>query len=182
MQRKILALCSAASLSALLIGCATVKDKWGAMTSRGPSATATLQAAAGKSVQGSASVTEKDGKLRLRASVTGLTPGLHGFHIHEKGDCSASDFSSAGPHFNPHGKAHGSLAGTRHAGDLGNLNANAEGKASADIELPEVTLDASASGIIGRALIVHEQADDLTSQPAGNAGARIACGVITLKQ
>ncbi|KRG42912.1 superoxide dismutase [Stenotrophomonas pictorum JCM 9942] len=102
------------------------------------------------------------------------------FHVHEKGDCSAVDASSAGPHFNPLSQPHGRAgAGAHHAGDMDNLQANAEGVAQVDVHLRGVTLGGGAANdIAGRALIVHAGADDYRSQPAGNAGARVACAVI----
>ncbi|MFX1725916.1 superoxide dismutase family protein [Stenotrophomonas sp. AS1] len=117
--------------------------------------------------------------------ITGVIGGLQplqvaGFHVHERGDCSAVDASSAGAHFNPAGQPHGrNSAGAHHAGDMDNLRADAQGRVNVDIRLPAVTLGGgAATDIAGRALIVHANADDYRSQPAGNAGARIACGVI----
>jgi len=103
-----------------------------------------------------------------------------GFHIHERGDCSAVDASSAGNHFNPSGAAHGRAGtGKHHLGDMDNLRADAQGRANVDIHLKGVTLGGgAATDIAGRALVVHANADDYRSQPAGNAGVRIACGVI----
>ncbi|MBU2049789.1 MAG: superoxide dismutase family protein [Gammaproteobacteria bacterium] len=117
--------------------------------------------------------------------ITGVIGGLQplqvaGFHVHERGDCSAVDASSAGAHFNPASQPHGrNNAGAHHAGDMDNLRADAQGRVNVDIRLPAVTLGGgAATDIAGRALIVHANADDYRSQPAGNAGARIACGVI----
>lgn len=117
--------------------------------------------------------------------ITGVIGGLQAlqqaaFHVHEKGDCSGVDAASAGGHFNPGSTPHGRAgAGPHHAGDMDNLHANAEGVVNVDVRLRGVTLGgAAANDIAGRALVVHAQADDYRSQPAGNAGARIACGVI----
>jgi len=119
------------------------------------------------------------------ARIDGLTPGLHGFHIHEKGDCSAPDGTSAGGHFNPSGMPHGDPAQAgHHAGDLGNLRADAQGNAKLQMSIPtqEITLAANAPhSIIGRSLIVHADPDDFKTQPTGNSGKRVACGVISLK-
>ena len=116
--------------------------------------------------------------MRVEAELRGLEPGNHGLHIHEYGDCSAPDGSSAGEHFNPDSTPHGGPRGpARHAGDLGNITANAAGEARLVQEVSGLTLQ-GPRGIVGRSVVVHETGDDLTSQPAGNSGGRIACGVI----
>jgi Cu-Zn family superoxide dismutase len=108
----------------------------------------------------------------------GFTPGRHGFHIHEFGDCSAKDLSSAGSHFNPAMKSHGAPTDEmRHDGDMGNVVADESGKTHLEYIDRKITLDGENS-IIGRAVIVHEKEDDLKTQPTGNAGGRVACGVI----
>ncbi len=119
----------------------------------------------------------KQGKdhVHLTGEVTGLKPGKHGFHIHMFGDLRAADGISAGGHYNPHGHPHGGPdAKERHEGDLGNLDANDKGVAKVDVKAGHVNL----ADILGRSLVVHADPDDLTSQPAGNAGPRIAIGVI----
>lgn len=126
---------------------------------------------------------KQDGtKVHVTAHVTGLTPGQHGFHVHEKGDCSAPDGTSAGGHFNPAGAAHGHpQKGPHHAGDMPMLVADASGKADLSTELTGVSLGSDAASLVGKAVIVHAGADDYTTQPTGNSGARVACGVIALK-
>ena len=120
------------------------------------------------------------GQVRVIAMVKGLTPGKHGFHVHEKGDLSAADLTSTGGHYNPEGHSHaGPMASMRHIGDLGNLEANAAGVAKADFVDPRISLRGEYS-IIGRGLIVHAGEDDLMSQPTGAAGARVAGAVIGL--
>lgn len=117
--------------------------------------------------------------VKVQVQVEGLKAGSHGFHLHEKGDCSAPDFSSAGGHFNPNKSTHGSvIQEPRHAGDLGNLIANEKMVATAEFEVAGLSLSEGANGILGKAVIIHENADDLKSQPAGNSGKRIACGII----
>lgn len=119
----------------------------------------------------------KDGVLVV-AELEGLAPGPHGFHIHEFGDCSAQDGSSAGGHFNPTNKKHGSPdAPEHHAGDLGNIVADNNGYAYYQRLDKDLTLSGPNS-IIGRSIIVHKDADDFTTQPAGNSGIRIGCGEI----
>jgi Cu-Zn family superoxide dismutase len=128
---------------------------------------------------------KKGDQLLVDARLIGLPPGVHGFHIHEKGDCSAPDASSAGGHFNPTGKPHGDpLHGEHHGGDLGNITADADGKASLQLSIPASDINVSkmsASSIIGKGLIVHADTDDYKTQPTGNSGKRLACGVIVLK-
>lgn len=165
-----------ATLSCLLImaGCALLGGKT-------PSATASLQPTKGSKVGGTVSFTQKGDKVLMVANVNSLTPGLHGIHVHEKGDCSAPDAMSAGGHFNPAGKPHGAPdSAEHHGGDLGNLTADKSGNATLSIEVGGITLDQSANSIVGKGVIVHANPDDLKSQPAGNAGPRVACGVIRL--
>jgi len=140
-------------------------------------AIAVLHSASGSQVTGTVTFTKTGDTVSVVADITGLTPGKHGFHIHEFGDCSATDASSAGGHFNPMHKPHGAPdAAERHAGDMGNLEADSTGKAH--LELKDSMLKLSGeNSILGRGVIVHEKVDDW-SQPTGNAGGRLACGVI----
>ncbi len=116
--------------------------------------------------------------IKIFADVQGLSPGNHGFHIHEFGDCHAPDAKSAGGHFNPDNNAHGGpLDIIRHIGDLGNLSADENGNAHLEKIDTRISLSGSQS-VIGRAIIIHANEDDYKSQPTGNAGARVACGVI----
>lgn len=121
-----------------------------------------------------------DGMVTIAGTVNGLEPGPHGLHVHENGDCSAPDASSAGGHFDPHGDPHGSPrddADSHHVGDLGNVIADADGEAEVGLDDPEMQLTGPES-VIGRALIVHAGQDDFQTQPAGDSGARAGCGVI----
>lgn len=132
----------------------------------------------GNTAEGIVTFTEVEGGVKIVAEVHHLTPGAHGFHIHEFGDCSAPDGSSAGGHFNPGHKKHGGPdAQERHAGDLGNLIADASGVAHYERIDTMIQLE-GPDRIVGRSLIVHAQPDDFETQPTGNAGGRIACGVI----
>jgi Cu-Zn family superoxide dismutase len=120
--------------------------------------------------------------VRIIADVGGLKPGKHGFHIHEHGDCSAPDGSSAGGHFNPTNKKHGGPdSEEHHVGDLGNLEANASGFAHYD-KINHLIMLEGPNSIIGKSIVIHEDADDLTTDPAGNSGKRIACGPITIAE
>src|SRR5712672_2335342 len=141
-------------------------------------AIAVLHPTAGNNVTGSVTFTKSGDEIKVVADVTGLTPGKHGFHIHEFGDCSSSDGNSAGGHFNPTHKQHGAPDATdRHAGDLGNIEADAAGKAHLDLT-DKVMKISGPESIVGLSVIVHEKADDLKTQPTGDSGARVACGVV----
>ena len=148
--------------------------------SQGPRATAQLEPTRGNSTAGSVEFVQVGSKVRVSAKVSGLKPGQeHGFHLHEAGDCSSGDGMSAKGHFNPYGKPHGRTGSMeRHAGDMPNLKADASGNASANVELDVITVTAGPASVVGKGVIVHAQPDDYTSQPVGNAGARMACGVV----
>lgn len=142
------------------------------------SASATLKPTSGNTAAGTVTFTQKGDKVEVTAEVTGLSPGPHGFHVHEKGDCSAPDGMSAGGHFNPQSKAHGDpAAADHHAGDMPQLVADASGKAKLSAELNPMTIGGT-NDIVGKAVIVHKDADDFKTQPTGNSGARVACGVV----
>jgi Cu-Zn family superoxide dismutase len=141
-------------------------------------AIAVLHPTEGNKVRGWVTFTREGEKVKVVAEIEGLTPGKHGFHIHEFGDCSSKDGAAAGGHFNPGGKSHGAPTdANRHEGDLGNLEAGQDGKARVDFTDSVLRLDGPGS-IIGRGVIVHTNPDDLKTQPTGNAGGRQACGVI----
>jgi len=139
-----------------------------------------LEPKSGSNVKGKITFTKEGNTMKVVADIEGLTPGLHGFHVHEKGDCSAPDGSSAGGHFNPKSMKHaGPDSPERHEGDLGNITADANGKAHLDITDSILTFEGENS-ILGKSVIVHADADDMTTQPTGNAGGRVACGIINL--
>ena len=141
-------------------------------------AIAVLHPTKGNKVQGTVTFTKETDGVRIVADLSGLTPGEHGFHVHEDGDCSSADGSSAGGHFNPEDQPHGAPdSEARHVGDFGNITADASGKAHYDRIDKDATLGGKDS-VIGHAVIVHAKADDLKSQPSGDAGSREACGVI----
>jgi superoxide dismutase, Cu-Zn family len=160
-----------AALAAALGFCAS-----GAMAQ---TATATLQPTAGNSTAGTVTFTQKGSQVAVQARVTGLKPNAeHGFHLHEKGDCSSPDGNSAGGHFNPDGKPHGPQDAPHHAGDMPALKADGSGAAEAKFMLSGVSVGSGAGDVVGKGLIVHAQPDDYKTQPTGNAGARLACGVL----
>lgn len=143
-------------------------------------ARADLESRSGSKVAGVVNFTEQDGVVRIEVKASGLTPNAeHAIHIHEKGDCSAPDATSAGGHFNPDKQPHGHpMEAKRHAGDLPNLRASSSGNATATYDVKGITLDNDFRGVLQRAVVIHAKADDYKSQPAGDAGGRIACGVI----
>jgi superoxide dismutase, Cu-Zn family len=141
-------------------------------------ATVKLSSTANQTARGEVTFTAGADGVHVVGSFSGLVYGEHGFHVHEKGDCSAPDAASAGGHFNPGAKPHAARdAAARHAGDLGNLKADPYGLARVDFVDKGLSLS-GADSIIGKAVIIHEKADDFATQPSGNAGARQACGVI----
>ena len=150
-----------------------------AASAQAQTATATLAPTQGNMAAGTVTFTQQADKVTVSAKVTGLTPGKHGFHVHEKGDCSAPDAASAGGHFNPTNKPHGlPNAPDHHAGDMPTLEADASGSATLTTDLVGVAIGSGATDIVGKSVVVHKDTDDYKTQPAGNSGARVACGVI----
>jgi superoxide dismutase, Cu-Zn family len=163
-------LIAAASAAVLLSACAG--------HGHGSSAEAKLAPTKGNTTTGTVVFRQKGNDIEVTAHVAGLTPGAHGFHIHEKGDCSAPDGTSAGGHFNPTGQPHGHPhQGPHHAGDMPMLETDSYGNARLTAVLTGLTLE-GANGIVGKGVIVHVAPDDFKTQPTGNSGARVACGVI----
>ena len=155
----------------------------GASLASGAKATAVLESKSDSKATGKVTFTEHAGKVTMKVTMKGLTSGPHAIHIHDKGDCSAPDASSAGGHWNPSSENHGRW-GTApfHHGDIGNLVADAKGKAELSIETELWTIgDGKPSDVVGHAVVVHAAIDDLMTQPSGNAGGRVACGVIQKK-
>lgn len=156
----------------VLAGCAS--------TPTPPNVSASLQPTRGNNTAGSVTFALKDGKVWVSGQIKGLKPNAeHGFHVHEKGDCSSGDGMSAGGHFNPDGKAHGAHdADMHHVGDLQSLRADASGVANFSFAAPALSLTGGAADVHGRGLIVHRDPDDFKTQPTGNSGPRLACAVI----
>lgn len=155
-----------------LAGCSTL--------SSGPSASAQLQPTRGNSTSGEARFAQRGDKVLVSGEVRGLKPGAeHGFHVHDKGDCSSGDGMSTGGHFNPGSKKHGAHGvGEQHVGDLPSLKADAMGVARFSFESTALAVGSGPNDIVGRGLIVHRDPDDYTTQPTGNSGPRLACAVI----
>ena len=175
-----LAILAVAATTTLLSACAGHHHHRGMSGgSAGASAVADLQPTRGNAVSGRVMFHQQGDAVFVHARVSGLKPGQeHGFHIHEKGDCSSGDGMSTGGHFNPHGKPHGPQDADHHAGDLPALKADDKGHAELRAKLTGVSIGSGAGDIVGKGLIVHAQPDDYKTQPTGNSGARIACAVI----
>ena len=164
---------SIAAIVAVASGCASMGG------GDGPRAVASLEPTKGNHTRGTVTFAQRGDRVRVTAQLSGLKPGAeHGFHIHEKGDCSSGDGMSAGGHFNPAGKPHGPQAAPHHAGDMPSVRADSYGNASASFDLAEVSIGSGAADIVGKGLIVHRDPDDYKTQPTGNAGPRLACAVI----
>lgn len=145
-------------------------------------ASAVLSPTQGNNASGSVTFTQMDNGVQVVADIMNLTPGEHGFHIHENGDCSAPDASSAGEHFNPTDMPHGGPESPRHhIGDLGNIVADASGRARMNKVFSFLSLNGDNS-IVGKSILVHSDRDDLVSQPSGDSGTRLACGVIRAEE
>lgn len=155
-----------------LSGCAIQMDQ--------PQAFARLSPTNGNTTTGWIDFKSLGSKVLVEAEIQGLKPNAeHGFHIHDKGDCSSGDGMSTGGHFNPTAKVHGAHGSSaHHAGDLPSLRADAKGIAKVSFESSSITIASGASDIVGRGLIVHRDPDDYQTQPTGNAGPRLACAVI----
>ncbi len=184
MTIRLLSLTTLLALPLILIGCNGAGMEYGAGLPDADRAVAVLHGTEGNpDVHGTVTFTSTDEGVRVVAEVHGLNPnGKHGFHIHEWGDCTAPDATSAGGHYNPEGHPHGLPPQTpRHAGDLGNLQADEDGNAHYDLTVDNITIAGRRNPIIGRSVIVHAGEDD-GSQPLGDAGPRIACGVIGIAE
>ena len=167
---------SFAIVTVLIIGCKT-----NTKSSDTKTLTITLEPKSNSTVSGTATFTEKNGKVTFVAKMAGLQPGVHAIHIHEKSDCTAADGSSAGGHWNPTFKKHGKWGvGEYHKGDIGNFTADDKGNGTITMTTDEwcIGCEDETKNILGKGLIVHQGTDDFTTQPSGNAGARVACSGI----
>lgn len=145
-----------------------------------PSAIAVLSSTQNSSVRGVATFLRSGGVAVVNLNLAGFKPNtVHGVHIHDSGDCTARDGSSAGGHFNPASSQHGGVSGSaRHMGDLGNITADANGEVLESFNVGDIAFGTGTDSIVGRGLVIHADRDDLKSQPAGNSGPRVACGLI----
>lgn len=156
---------------ALLLGASCASTK-------GPMAMATLRPTSASQAQGMVHLQQTADGVDVQIDITGVPPGVHGFHIHDKGDCGDNG-NAAGGHFNPLNMPHAAPdAASHHAGDFGNVTADANGEVHTRFTTRSITLGEGTTSAAGHAVILHANPDDLTTQPTGNAGARIACGVV----
>ena len=175
MRPRLIAPVLAVAAASLLAACGSMGPKAGAVADLAPTA-----AIAPNPTLGKVSFTAIDHGVRVKGEVRGFAPGTeHGFHIHEKGDCGDNGNASGG-HFNPAGGTHGKFAAPgSHAGELPSLVADAAGVARFSVDVHNISMtEGAANNVIGRALVVHRDRDDFTTQPAGNSGPRVACGII----
>ena len=158
---------------ALLTGCATMGGAADAI--------ATLAPTSGNTATGTVELRKQsDGSVEVTVALSAVPPGTHGFHIHEKGDCGDNG-NAAGGHFNPMATPHGAPGTAQHhAGDFGNVTADANGNVRTTFKTRSITLEGAETSAVGHAVILHANPDDLVTQPTGNAGGRIACGVVQL--
>lgn len=175
-MRKLSVLGSAVLAGAALVWIASCASSG----SSAPQAMATIISESGTKVQGRALFTQLPaGGVKTEVWIESAAPGTHGLHIHEKGDCSAPDGSSAGGHFNAAGNPHAAPADkARHNGDLGNIEVGADGKGHLELTTDLLTVKPGPNSVVGKSVIFHEKADDLKTQPSGNAGGRFGCGVV----
>lgn len=167
---------SATIIIAVIIGCKTSSKP-----ADSKSLNLVFESKSNSNVTGTATFVEKDGKVTFTAKISGLQPGIHAIHIHEKSDCSAADGSSAGGHWNPTFKKHGKWGeAEHHRGDIGNFTADEKGNGTITLTTDEWSIGGEdpTKDILGKGLIVHQGADDFVTQPSGNAGARVACSAI----
>jgi Cu-Zn family superoxide dismutase len=180
MKMTVLSICTMFSTLGLVVA-AQAADKHEHMANPIEDAVAVIMPtkASNSDVAGVVRLKQEKGYVQVTGQVTGLTPGKHGFHIHMYGDVTAPDGTSAGGHYNPHGLPHGGPhSKARHDGDLGNIEANADGVANVNVKANKVELH----HVLGRSIVVHGGVDDLKSQPAGDAGPRVGIGVIGLAE
>jgi Cu-Zn family superoxide dismutase len=170
-------------MSLALTSCERIRQQTGVLSvPSAKQAIATIGPASDSSVTGTAIFTQTGDEIVLTIEIQNASPGMHAVHIHESGDCSAPDGTSAGGHWNPTGVAHGKWGeGEFHLGDIGNITVGEDGVGSIELmtNLWEIGTGSDVD-VVGRGIIVHAVADDFTSQPSGNAGARIGCGAIAL--
>jgi Cu-Zn family superoxide dismutase len=168
---------------ALLAACSGSKPPSTAVApSAGPTAVATIEGRSGSALTGTATFVQNGDAVHVSVDVSNAPQGIHAVHLHEKGDCSAPDATSAGGHFNPMHMEHGSPdASVHHAGDFGNMSVGEDGHGHIELDTTMLTVLPGDRSVDGRAIVVHAKEDDMHTQPTGNAGGRIGCGVVERK-
>lgn len=165
-------------LGILAIGLMILGCKSSSSNDKSKTLNLSFESKSGSNVIGSAVFSEKNGKVTFTAKLSGLKPGVHAIHIHEKSDCSAADATSTGGHWNPTFKKHGKWGDAEyHKGDIGNFTADTNGNGTISMSTEEWCIGCGdeTKDILGKGLIVHDKPDDFVTQPTGNAGARVAC-------
>lgn len=179
---KIVRILLAAAPLAVLAACASTKTTSTVTMPAGPTATASIEGRSGSALAGTATFTQNGDAVHVIVDVTNAPAGVHAVHLHEKGDCSAPDATSAGGHFNPMHMEHGSPdAASHHAGDFGNMTVGGDGHGHLELDTRMLTVTPGDRSVAGRAVVVHAKEDDMKTQPTGNAGGRIGCGVVAAK-
>ena len=179
-MRRIGSLAMAAG-TALVLGGLGLAGRAAAADAAKPVAAETkIESRSGSKVTGKAVFTElPSGGVKVEVWIENATPGTHGIHLHETGDCSAPDAKSAGSHFNPSGNPHaGPAEAKHHNGDWGNITIGPDGKGHLELTSDMLTVKPGPNSVVGKAVIFHEKADDLKTQPTGDAGGRYGCGVV----
>lgn len=164
-----------------VVGVLIFSCKSSSSTSKSKTVNLVFETKSNSGVTGTAVFTETNGEVTFTAKLSGLKPGQHGIHIHEKADCSAADAASAGGHWNPTFKKHGKWTDAEHhKGDIGNFTADTNGNGTITLTTNEWCIGCgdATKDILGKGLIVHDKPDDFVTQPSGNAGARVACSAI----
>lgn len=180
LARTLLALAPLALLAAACSG--SKSPSTAAAPPAGPTAVAAIEARSGSTLTGVAKFVQNGDAVHVTIDVSNATPGTHAVHLHEKGDCSAPDAASAGGHFNPAHTEHGSPdAAAHHAGDFGNMSVDEEGHGHLELDTTSLTVLPGDRSVDGRAVVVHAKEDDMHTQPTGNAGGRVGCGVVAVK-
>jgi Cu-Zn family superoxide dismutase len=179
-MRRIGTLAAVAGAALVLGGLGSAAPAEAGDAAKPVAATATIESKSGSKVTGKAVFTElPSGGVKIEVWIENAMPGTHGIHLHEKGDCSAPDASSAGPHFNPSGNPHAGPAEARHHnGDWGNITIGQDGKGHLELTSDMLTVKPGPNSVVGKAVVFHEKADDLKTQPTGDAGGRYGCGVV----
>jgi superoxide dismutase, Cu-Zn family len=180
---KIVRILLAAAPLAVMAACASTKTTSTTVTTpAGPTATASIEGRSASTLTGTATFTQNGDAVHVIVDLANAPEGVHAVHLHEKGDCSAPDATSAGGHFNPMHMEHGSPdAASHHAGDFGNMTVGGDGHGHLELDTRMLTVAPGDRSVAGRAVVVHAKEDDMKTQPTGNAGGRIGCGVVAAK-
>lgn len=178
-MRALSAIVCVISMGAISCGGGGAKPEGPPSTAPTETAVTTLKGPEGSAIQGTVTFIQQGDEVRIVADVAGAPEGKHGIHLHEHGDCGGEAFANAGGHFNPTDAPHACPpTEPRHAGDFGNIDIDADGKGHLELTTRDLTVSPGPKSVVGKAVVLHAHADDCESQPAGDSGARIACGAV----